>query len=56
MPIYEFRCQNLRCQHEFEVVRKMDNPSAECPKCKCHVERMISKPSPFVWGTGGGWK
>ncbi len=31
MAIYELRCE--KCEHEFEVLQKFDDPLPECPEC-----------------------
>jgi putative FmdB family regulatory protein len=52
MPLFEFKCE---CTHEFESVQKMDTTETPCPKCGKSAKKVVSKPSPFRWGRGGGW-
>ena len=51
MPIYEYSCANCGV---FEEMRKVsDPPIKRCPKCKGKVERIVSRTS-FVL-KGSGW-
>ncbi len=52
MPIYEFRCSS--CKNEFELSMKLSDPRPEkCPECgKGPVEKMVSKSSFALKGTG----
>lgn len=47
MAIYEYRCTNEDCKHEFEARQKMsDDPLTQCPKClKESLQKLISKSS-----------
>lgn len=60
MPFYEYRCET--CGHEMEkLVRKMDAPDPECPKCAENPEvepkpQMAKKVSKTGFKLeGGGW-
>lgn len=51
MPIYEYRCQS--CGKVTEILQKMsDAPLKQCPKCKGKVEKLISRSSFQLKGTG----
>jgi putative FmdB family regulatory protein len=51
MPIYEYTCK--KCG-EFEVMQRITEPSLrKCPTCKGKVERLLSRSS-FVL-KGSGW-
>ena len=51
MPIYEYHCP--RCG-TFETIRRITEASLKrCPTCKSKVERMVSRTS-FIL-TGSGW-
>jgi putative FmdB family regulatory protein len=51
MPIYEYNCTNCGV---FEEMRKVSDPLIKrCPKCKGKVERIVSRTS-FVL-KGSGW-
>lgn len=51
MPIYEYNCANCGV---FEEMQKISDPPVKrCPKCKGKVERMVSRTS-FVL-KGSGW-
>jgi putative FmdB family regulatory protein len=52
MPVYEYRCG--KCGHEFEELQRITaDPIRKCPKCgKNAVERLISKTSFILKGTG----
>lgn len=51
MPIYEWSC--LSCEHQFENMQKMADPTPECPKCHKAVKKLFSV-SNFSF-TGNGW-
>lgn len=52
MPIYEYVCD--KCGNHLEVVQKMsDRPLTRCKKCGGKLERIISRSS-FVL-KGSGW-
>ena len=51
MPIYEYKCSD--CSNEFETIQKFsDEPLTECPKCKGKVEKLVSKSSFQLKGSG----
>lgn len=51
MPIYEYKCANCGV---FEEMQKISDPPVKrCPKCKGKVERIVSRTS-FVL-KGSGW-
>ncbi len=51
MPIYEYECANCGV---FELMRRItEGPIKRCPKCKAKVERIVSRTS-FVL-KGSGW-
>ena len=51
MPIYEYKCDKCGV---FEVTQRItENPLKKCPTCKSKVERMLSRSS-FVL-KGSGW-
>jgi len=51
MPIYEYRCRKCGT---FEVTRRITDPALKrCPTCKSKVERLMSRSS-FVL-KGSGW-
>jgi putative FmdB family regulatory protein len=56
MPLYEYKCRNLKCGKEFErLVRhdEVENPQ-ECPRCKTEgCRKLISRTSFSL--KGGGW-
>jgi len=53
--IYEYKCKNELCQHEFEAEQSiMDEPIKICPKCEAEVQRLISSNINFLL-KGTGW-
>jgi len=54
--IYEYKCKNELCQHEFEAEQSIkDEPLTSCPKClDGEVMRLISSGTKFVL-KGTGW-
>lgn len=53
--IYEYRCKNELCRHEFEVEQSiMNEPIKFCPKCEAEVQRLISSNINFLL-KGTGW-
>lgn len=51
MPIYEYQCKE--CGGEFEYQQRMsDAPKAECESCGGQLERMISRSSFTLKGSG----
>ncbi|HYB89996.1 MAG TPA: zinc ribbon domain-containing protein [Candidatus Binataceae bacterium] len=50
MPIYEYQCRKCGI---FEVTRRItDPPLKRCPTCKGKVERLVSRSSFILKGTG----
>lgn len=51
MPIYEYRCKS--CGVVREVIQKIsDRPLKKCPKCSGALEKLISRSSFQLKGTG----
>lgn len=51
MPIYEYSCE--KCAKVFETVQKFsDPPLTACPTCGSAVEKLISRTSFQLKGTG----
>lgn len=51
MPIYEYLCDS--CGNEFEEWQKFsDAPVSKCPVCGCKPQRLISRSSFVLKGTG----
>jgi putative FmdB family regulatory protein len=51
MPIYEYACQ--KCGSQIEVMQKIsDAPLKKCPKCRGKLEKMISRASFQLKGSG----
>lgn len=51
MPIYEYICG--KCRKKFEIFQKItDKPKTKCPKCQGKAERIISRSSFHLKGTG----
>lgn len=51
MPIYEYQCKS--CGFAFEQTQKMsDAPLTRCPKCKGVVQKLLSKSSFHLKGSG----
>lgn len=50
MPIYEYKCKE--CEKISELLQKVDDPPPLCPKCNIKMERVISKGSFLLKGTG----
>jgi len=50
MPIYEYKCKE--CEIVFEELMRFDDPDPECPECGSEVEKLISKSSFILTGTG----
>jgi len=53
MPLYNYRCKNEECKHEFQRTQKMSDPNPDCPECKSVVEKVI-KATTFIL-KGKGW-
>ena len=59
MPIYEYQCENKKCNKIYEVVAKITDKvekKRECPKCHFWSSLIISK-STFILSSKGkvGW-
>ncbi|MFO7910645.1 MAG: zinc ribbon domain-containing protein [Desulfotignum sp.] len=51
MPVYEYQCS--ACKRIEEAFQKIsDPPLAVCPKCKGHLEKIISHSSFHLKGSG----
>lgn len=51
MPMYEYRCSD--CSKQFELRQKFsDDPITACPECGGHVEKLISRTSFALKGSG----
>ena len=51
MPIYEYLCKS--CGKQFETMQKISEPPvAPCPKCGDTADRMISRTSFSLKGSG----
>ena len=51
MPIYEYRC--TKNGHRFEAIQKVDDPPlTECRRCSSPVEKLISRSSFVLKGSG----
>ena len=53
MPLYNLRCKNPECGHEFQKTQRMNDPNPPCPKCSHETEKVIKRMS-FVL-KGEGW-
>ena len=55
MALYEYKCINNECGHEFEenISIKLDSKTHKCPKCGKMAEKQISRSSFAL--KGGGW-
>lgn len=53
MPLFDFRCGDPACKHEFEKLVPGGVAKVECPKCGSGSEKLISAPAaPQFKGTG----
>lgn len=52
MPMYEYKCKNENCNHEFDKIMKFNDPNPECPICKMETEKKISKTNFQLTGNG----
>ncbi|MBY0370180.1 zinc ribbon domain-containing protein [bacterium] len=51
MPLYEYEC--AKCKKVLEVIQKFsDAPLTQCPECQSPVQRLMSKTSFQLKGTG----
>lgn len=56
MPLFEFKCEDEKCGHQFEKLMKHDERETvpPCPQCKGdNTTKMISRTSFSL--KGGGW-
>lgn len=44
MPLYEYRCSNGRCAHQWEAFAGYDAPLPTCPRCLARSEKVIHAP------------
>jgi putative FmdB family regulatory protein len=52
MPTYQYVCND--CGHEFEEFQRISElPLTECPRCKGHVERVITGGAGFLFKGSG---
>jgi putative FmdB family regulatory protein len=45
MPLYDWRCQDDKCGHEFEEsvsLTQYDTKTVKCPKCQTEAKRVLS--------------
>lgn len=55
MPVYEYKCQNVKCNNEWEEEASMkDPPQTKCPKCKKKTAKKLISLGSFEL-KGGGW-
>lgn len=52
IPIYQFSC--VKCNHVFELSKKIMEPNPECPLCKSKTQIDIVT-TPVVHLRGPGW-
>lgn len=54
MAMYEYKCTNEECLHEFEKIVKVSqrNDEKKCPKCNSKSKRKVSKSSFQFKGSG----
>ena len=50
MPIYEYMCKE--CLHRFEELLKLDDPDPPCPECGKKTNKIVSRSSFHLKGTG----
>lgn len=44
MPMYDYRCADAKCAHEFEDVRPVDHrATSRCPECSCLAHMVIRR-------------
>ena len=51
MPLYVYSC--IKCDHEFELMQKMNASNPECPECRGETRKQVSAPNFKL--KGGGW-
>lgn len=46
MPIYQYQCQKVACQTEYEAMRCIEQRAyaPRCPKCKCLTGLLVPSP------------
>lgn len=55
MPTYKYKCQNEKCNHEFEIKQSIkDDKLKTCDKCKEDKLDRVPQKSDFVLN-GDGW-
>lgn len=55
MPIYEYKCQDTECLHEWEDIQNMSDESTKiCPLCKKETAMRLISSTSFILN-GGGW-
>ena len=43
MPLYEYRCMNIGCEHRFDEIRRVDDKTlVHCPRCGWLAEKIPS--------------
>lgn len=53
MAMYEYKCTNEDCLHEFErIVKVSERDKQKCPKCESDSDRKISKSAFHFKGSG----
>ena len=56
MPLYDMKCTNEECKHEFEEnIKLAEIEQAKCPKCGSKAERLITNPKHFKHGSWNRW-
>ena len=51
MPLYDYKCS--KCGYVFEVQQRItEEPLKHCPKCKGHINRLISPAGIIFKGSG----
>jgi len=52
MPTYEYKCES--CGYRFDFFQKMTDTRLEvCPKCGCHVKRLIGAGAGIIFKGSG---
>lgn len=55
MPVYEYSCQDEKCNHKWEELQSMIDPVIiVCPLCKEETAKKLISHVSFVL-KGGGW-
>lgn len=50
MPIYEYECN--QCSQRVEVIQRISDPAAQCPKCEIEMRKLHSAPAIQFKGSG----